>query len=105
MSQMTSSKKDELNEWKWQIRPSNVSEFNAMMLSLDRHLSSKGLPPSQRSMRASMQLSWTLGLDGTPIFGGSADRSPDFSSRDLLARVHRKLPRQADTSKVELPAC
>lgn len=59
-----------------------------MMLSLDRHLSSKGLPPSQRSMRASMQLSWTLGLDGTPIFGGSADRSPDFSSRDLLARVH-----------------
>lgn len=85
---MERSRKDELNEWKWPTRPTNEEEFDAMMTSLDSRFSAKGIEPRHRGMMASQQVSWTLKLDGTPILGGSLDRGPPFSPRDLLARVH-----------------
>ncbi|MGA6538429.1 HEPN domain-containing protein [Stenotrophomonas sp. NPDC101269] len=85
---MTTSRRDELNEWKWAQRPSNETEFDEMMTSLDAHLSTKGIEPHRRGIMASAQVSWTLKLDGTPILGGPPDRGPPFSPRDLLARVH-----------------
>lgn len=85
---MTQSREDELNEWEWPNRPTNEAEFDEMMTSLDRRLSSKGIEPHRRAIMASMQVSWTLKLDGTPFIGGLKDRGPPFSPRDLLARVH-----------------
>ncbi|MCO7473029.1 hypothetical protein [Stenotrophomonas maltophilia] len=85
---MDQSRKDELNEWKWPTRPTNEEEFDAMMTSLDSRLSAKGIEPHQRGLTASLQVSWTLKLDGTPIPGGPLDRGPPFFPRDLLARVH-----------------
>lgn len=85
---MEQSRKDELNEWKWPIRPTNKEEFDAMMTSLDIRLSAKGIEPHHRGMRASQQVSWTLKLDDTQILGGPLDRGLPFSPRDLLARVH-----------------
>lgn len=85
---MTQSRKDQLNEWKWPNRPTNEAEFDAMMTSLDDRLSSKGIEPARRAIMASMQVSWTLKLGGTPMIGGSKDRGAPFEPVDLLARVH-----------------
>ena len=80
--------KDRLFEWSWDIRPATVEEFDRMMVSLDGHLASLGLGPAQRPMNAALVVSSTLGLSGTPILGGKADRGAPFSPKDLLARVH-----------------
>lgn len=80
--------RDGLFEWSWDVRPATVEEYDRMMVSLDGHLASLGLGPAQRPMNAALVVSSTLGLSGTPIVGGSADRGAPFSPKDLLARVH-----------------
>lgn len=79
---------DPLFKWSWPARPANETDFDKMMTSLDRHLASLALEPFQRDLNAALVVSSTLGLSGTPILGGPADRGPPFSPRDLLARVH-----------------
>jgi len=79
--------RDRLFEWSWGIRPATVEEFDQMMASLDKHLTSLGAGPAQRPMNAALLVSSKLGLSGTPLFVGSEERGEPFSPVDLLARV------------------
>lgn len=79
---------DDIPKWQWASRPTTAEEFDAMMVSLDRHLASEGRAPSQRGLKAALVVSSTLGLSGTPILGGRSGRGAPFSPVDLLARVH-----------------
>lgn len=77
-----------LFNWSWDMRPATADEYDAMMVSLDRHLASLGLAPPQRPINATLVVSSAFGLLGTPIIGGSRDRGEPYSPADLLARVH-----------------
>lgn len=79
---------DKLDNWLWFLHPTNQQEFDAMMLSLDKHLATCGLLPAQRGMNASRLVSMRLGLSGLNTFPSPEQRGAPFSATDLLGRVH-----------------
>lgn len=76
-----------MDQWTWPKRPTNASEYNEMMLSLDIHLAKQGLVPAQRSLQASRLVSMALKLGGIPFLGHNIQRGKPFSVTDLGPRV------------------
>lgn len=82
------SDRDKLDDWLWFLRPTSPQEFDAMMLSLDKHLAACGLLPAQRGLNASRLVSMRLRLSGVNAFPSPEQRGAPFSPTDLLGRVH-----------------
>ena len=73
--------------WTWSTQPINETEFDHMMVALDRHLTELGLLPNLRGLKAALVVSSTWGLSGAPLWGGR-DRDPmPFGPSDVLDRV------------------
>jgi HEPN domain-containing protein len=79
---------DNRDDWTWPSRPTNETEFDAMMTSLDRHLGSCGLLPFQRGLNAVRLVSMRLALSGHNLLPRPEQRGALFSPTDLLGRVH-----------------
>lgn len=77
---------DTTDDWTWPTRPTNAADFDAMMVSVDRHLALHNLKPAQRSTMAMRLVSMAFHL-GTPMFGVMPPRDAPFSDTDLLPRV------------------
>lgn len=78
---------DRLFAWTWPTRPTDETEFDQMMVSLDRHLGRMGLLPNQRGANAALVVSSVLGLSGTSLWGERDPNRPSFGASDLLGRV------------------
>lgn len=78
---------DAEDNWSWRQRPTSDVEFDQMMESVDNHLAALGMPPNQRSLRASRLVAIALQLDLMPIMNRTTQRGEPFSQNDLGARI------------------
>lgn len=78
---------DSNDSWTWPKRPTDATEFDQMMDSVDRHLARRDLTPPQRSLHAIRLISMALNLSGITFLGVGVVRGEPFSPSDLLPRV------------------